>query len=219
MGKDDHEERLGPRKSVLWRDNAYRDRCSPGRMKLWEAHHILCNHAMEGYEEAIKDMSKSDQKYIKDCLWITDWDLNNKGNMVALPENQEYEDRKGRYPNNKCSHQVDHNTQGGYTEEVKMVIRGNVFETLAADREKHELSAEDIAQLLKDVTSHFKDELRRRGRRNGGTKICWKNRWKKDDSYKFKWYYPFSMADDEMVRMRGRGVDKSSLDEIFKLLN
>jgi hypothetical protein len=211
-----HFKRPKEQKSVLWRNSSYRSACSGGTMLSWEAHHIACNHAVEGRDTMMKQMSKEDRRFVEDCLWITDWDLNNKGNLVGLPKNKQYRLTDGKAPANKCSHQVDHNTSDGYTNECKTWLKDNVWDTLREERKEHEIDPKDIKGQLKACTSWFKAELRRRGGRKGGTAKCWKNRF--EDDHTEKWYYPFSMANDGAVRHRSPGVSLKKLEGIFKMV-
>ena len=211
-----HFKRPKERKSVLWRSSSYRTACSGGSMTSWEAHHVACNHAIEGRGETMNQMSKQDKQFIEDCLWITDWDLNNKGNLVGLPTNKQYRLTNGKSPSNQCSHQVDHNTSDGYTNECKQWLFNNVWDTLREQREEHEVDPKDIKSLLEKCTTAFKGHLDTRGARKGGTQECWKNRF--EDDYESKWYFPFSMAKNSAVRNRSPGVSSKKLDGIFRMI-
>jgi hypothetical protein len=208
-----HFQKTNDRKSVLERNSTYRANCSDGFVSgLWQAHHITCHHALGGREIADKYL-----EYVNDCLWITDWDLNDSANLVGLPLNMQYRMSDGTDPVDKCSHQVDHNTQGGYTDECKQWLKTNVWDTLTNVRKKHEVTAKDLKAALNQCTGVFKGKLTKRGSRKGGTVTCWNNRHK--PSYAEKWYYPFSMGDTPSHRHPGPDTDLwKKMAGIFKLL-
>lgn len=202
-----HFSKPPKRSSVLWRNSTYRSKCTDGFTDgYWEAHHVACNHAVEGR------VIEKNKDYVEDCLWITEWDLNNPDNLIGLPKNKQYRTSDGKVPSNKCSHQVDHNTSDGYTNECKQWLKDNVWDTLNDKRKKHENNAKNIKQQFEDCTDHFKALLDFRGIRKGGTLNCWDNRFNPD--YKEKWYYPFSMGNDP--RKRHPGVSSNLLTNIFK---
>jgi hypothetical protein len=184
-----HFKRPKQRKSKLERNSTYRKACKDWFCKgLWQAHHIACHHALGG-----RKIEKKYLRYVEDCLWITEWDLNASANLVGLPLNMQYRMKDGAEPTNRCSHQVDHNTKGGYTDECKQWLQTNLWDTLKNMQKKHDVQAQDIKSTLEKCTSTFKGKLTRRGKRQGGTVKCWDNRQK--PSYAKKWYFPFSMAD------------------------
>ena len=201
-----HFKKPKKRFSVLWRDSTYRDNCSDGFTSgFWEAHHIACNHAVEGRE------IEKNEDYVEDCLWITEWNLNDPGNLIGLPKNRQYRKTDGKTPVNMCSHQVDHNTSDGYTNECKQWLKENVWDTLNDKRKNHEINAKSIKASLEKCTSTFKRKLTTRGKRKGGTLICWQNRF--EEEYEDSWYYPFSMA--KIPRARHPGVSMKKLTHIF----
>jgi hypothetical protein len=213
MAEDKHFKKTNERKSVLTRNTGYRKNCSSGFVTgLWQAHHVACHHAVDG-----REIEDEYLEYVENCLWITEWDLNASDNLVGLPVNIQYRMSNGEVPVNYCSHQVDHNTSGGYTDECKQWLKDNLWDTLKDKKKKHEVTAKSIASTLKKCTSTFKTKLTKRGKRNGGTKTCWKNRFK--DSYENKWYHPFSMAAVPNKRHPGVDTDKwKKMVDIFKKL-
>lgn len=214
------EERL----SVLQRDRNYRDATGSGFTSgLWEAHHILCNHAVEGRDTSVA----ADPQYVEDCLWITDWNLNDAHNMIGLPKNRQYRASLGKVPQNLPSHQVDHNTSDGYTNECKRYLEANVWTSLDNNRTDHEMNAESLQSQLRAGSDHFRRVLTRRGERNGGTQDCWEHRFPHAPStasaaerasyqQKKKWYAPFSMG--AKPRKRHPGVNWGDLKHIFRQL-
>lgn len=209
-----HFEKPKKRKSVLARNSSYRSNTTSGFVvgpgKNWEAHHVLCNHAVEGR------VIEKNKEYVEDCLWITDWDLNNGGNMIGLPTNRQYRQSLGAIPLDLPSHQVDHNTVGGYTEECKEWLKINVWDTLLEKKDNHEIDAKDIKALLEGGTTTFLAKIHLRGSRKGGTKHCWDRRFPAHAEHVDGWYHPFSMA--KKPSPRSPGIDWSKLENIFKKL-
>lgn len=206
-----HFETTHDRKSVLWRNSTYRQDTSDGfrdATGAWESHHICCNHAVEGRE------INENKEYVEECLWITDWDLNNSGNLTGLPKNRQYRNSLGTNPVNLCSHQVDHNTSSGYTFECKQWLKINVWNKLNDKKKQHEVNAVDLKAQLEQCTSVFKAKLTARGARKGGTLLCWKNRF--DPAWTDTWYHPFSMG--MFPRPRRPGISSTDLTNIFKLI-
>jgi hypothetical protein len=210
MSEGQHIEPTPERKSVLWRSSDYQQRCSSGFIAgAWEAHHIVCNHAVES-----RDIQPDIKGYAEAVLWITDWDLNNSGNMIGLPKNCQYRASDGKVPQNLCSHQVDHNTSDGYTYECTTWLDKNVWSTLKDTRIKHEIQAQQVKGLLESGTALFKGKLSARGARMGGTQHCWDRRFKSHAQHVPKWYHPFSMGANP--RKRSPGMSWTSLIGIFK---
>jgi hypothetical protein len=224
-------------KSCFVRNSTYRDQTKvEAWMKdeevSWQAHHILCNHSVSESNMAAA-IPKEDLLFAKAVLWITDWDLNNSHNMVGLPTNWQYRDSDGQTPVNLPSHQVDHNTTDGYTDECTDWLKTNVWDKIKDKGKDHQANAENMKTLLKSGTDHFLGQLQKRGIRPNrkGTAYCWSHRCKKappdataaeKKNYKQepKWYSPFSMARDRHVNERSPGVDwkstQSALAEVLK---
>jgi len=198
------------RKSTLTRNSTYRKDTTEGFIiGEWESHHIACDHAITGREIS---GDPDTVQYVEDCLWITDWNLNNPDNLIGLPTNLQYVESIGKEPINYCSHQVDHNTNGGYTDECKQWLKNNVWDKLNDKREKHDVNAENIKKALEKCTTTFKRKLKRRGRREPGTIIGWEKRF--EDGYKNFWYLPFSMA--QIPNRRNPGINYGDLEKILK---
>jgi hypothetical protein len=211
----DHFTKPDKQVSVLRRNSKYRGNTSRGYRggggKCWQAHHILCNHAVEG---RIIPGDANYKAYVEDCLWITDWDLNNSGNMYGMPTNRQYRLSNGKVPLNLPSHQVDHNTKGGYTYECRDWLTENVWNTLDEKRESHKVDATDLKQQLEDGSDWFRDLIFERGLRKKGTLYCWGRRFPTHSEHEKKWYFPFSMA--LKPSPRHAGVDWATLTNIFK---
>jgi len=203
-----HFQRTTARESVLWRNSKYRKTCKDGfRGKDWEAHHICCNHAVEGRK------IKTNRGYVEDCLWITKWDLNARANLIGLPMYEQYKSSSGASPQNRCAHDVDHNTDLGYTDECHQWLELNIWETLNDKKEDHTVNAANIATMLESCTSTFKGLLVVRGSREKGTLLEYQTRF--DPGRELLWYHPFSMAD--LPRKRHPGT-KGDMSKIFNLI-
>ncbi len=212
-----HIQKTNKRKSKLGKDSKYRANTNTGfTTGSWQAHHILCY-------KSVNDRNIEDNKeYVEDCLWITDWDLNDAHNMIGLPLNSQYRATDGKVPVNLPSHQVDHNTNDGYRDEVTQWLEDNVWNALNDKKKAHEINAKDIADQLKAGSDHFRTQLTTRGARKKGTIHCWGHRFPTPPAgvsatgYKQekKWYYPFSMAKEP--NERSPGIDYSRLVNIFK---
>ena len=95
---------------------------------LWQAHHILCNHSVAQTNiDAAFTSAGIDLTYGNDVVWITPWDLNDGHNMIGLPTNWQHRLNAGKDPLNLPSHQVDHNTKDGYTDECTKWLKKNVW--------------------------------------------------------------------------------------------
>ena len=222
-----HFSDVGTRKSVLMRRSYYRDntkggftdsRTVKGSRKgvivdktCWEAHHIICEHAI-GDREFKNDPAHED--YVEACLWVTDWDLNNKKNMIGLPLRKAF---KAGFVNQKvCCHQNDHNTTRGYTEECKDFMQTEIWDKLKKGQKFHTTDPKDIADLLIGASRHFDKQLKKRAKRNDGTVESWTKRhdtsWPKHKT----WYLPLSMAKTGAVVKRSPGAKASDpLNGVF----
>jgi hypothetical protein len=221
-GADEHIVETEKRQSVLWRDSNYRSNTSSGWTSgSWEAHHILCNHAVEGR------VIEKNPEFVEACLWITPWDLNDAHNMIGLPKNLQYKVTDGKVPANLPSHQVDHNTTGGYTDECKEHLKTKIWNVLNDKRKNHKTNAENIKAKLRAGSDRFRALLLKRGSREGGTAHCWSHRFDEPQAgasaaerrayrKEEKWYYPFSMAADKAVNERHPGVDWRRLANILR---
>lgn len=215
----DHLAKAPERKSLLTRDGSYRKTCEDNSLGFtgpnkpdgnrWEAHHILCDHAVG---------SRDTTPYVEDCLWSTDWNLNDKHNLIGLPRNREFRQDGTARADKWVSHQVDHNTQGGYTDECKDWLQNNIFNSLAekAEEEDHSLEVEDIRSDLRTGSDIFRGLLKARAERPPGIVEGWKNRF--EEEYQKSWYLPFSMGQNP--RHRSPGVDLNDKSRnVFKLLD
>jgi len=210
-GPTNHFQRSNERLSVLWRNSTFRKdtekgyrcrNCKADRCPHWESHHIACNHAVEG-----RIISKN-KAYVENCLWITDWDLNNNDNLIGLPKKRQYENSSGRSPINLCAHNIDHDH---YTDDCKEWMKINIWDTLNDKQKDHDVKATDIQQQLKSCTTIFKTRLDTLGISNGGTLISYRNRFK--TGWEDKWYEAFSMS------LSPRKRNPGSMRDLNKLFN
>jgi hypothetical protein len=169
--------------------------------KKYEAHHIVC------VAPATKELLGNEK--IKGAIEQTEWCINNKDNMMAMPlwgHTIKWYCRVTKAGGtlvgsttlsappfaNIPQHDIDHNSKQGYTSEIQEeMIR------IAGDVEKvdHKLQGKALLEALKEVSKDFRAELKRRGtERKDGTHNAWKLAQKPTcDPH---WYEPFSMADD-----------------------
>jgi hypothetical protein len=133
---------------------------------------------------------------------------------VGLPLNRQYKASDGASPENLPSHQVDHNTRGGYTSEVDKYLTDNVWNSLAAKQAVHEVDVASMKKALEDGSDEFRRRIDDRGQRKGGTKICWQHRF--DAAYESLWYHPFSMG--KKPSRRYPGVSYAELTNVFAKL-
>ncbi|WP_437806607.1 hypothetical protein [Sorangium sp. So ce1078] len=192
--------------SVLEKGGNYASACNTGyinrrpyedKRHRSEVHHIVCEHSIKLRFNAYKHEPTRD--YIEDCLWITDWDINNVNNLIGLPTNQRFRvdwastsDTSRWTPIDLPSHQVDHNTSDGYTHEVSLWLQKNVWDTLNAAKKQHAVDAAKIKRQLEKGEKHFREELQERGTREPGKLVAWPNR--RNAEYAKMWYHPFSMG-------------------------
>jgi hypothetical protein len=227
MVDSDHFEKPEKRSSILEPDSKYRQTCRSANSgfnssaeRRSEVHHILCNHSVAKRQADYKDDGGVTMKYVENCLWITEWDLNNKDNLIGLPRNRQLRECYGKEPEKNWnpvdlpSHQVDHNTADGYTNEVRKWLKANLWDTLNATQKQHKVDAETIKKQLEDGSTHFKKMLISRGSREMGTKICWKLQ--HDKGYERRWYHPFSMG--KKPSHRQSATSKTDMTGIFKKL-
>ena len=183
-----------------------------------EVHHIVCEISVASRFDDFDDngLDPATQQYIEDCLWITPWDINNVDNLVGMPRNRRFRvdwprlPKSGWSPLEWPSHQVDHLTTDGYTEELQKWLYKNVWSTVRDKRKKHEASAEKIQKALNSGSSEYHQTLMDRGQRAPGKIEGWENR--HDPAYKKTWYRPFSMGKKPSYRDPGaRGMVATGL--------
>lgn len=214
MSLADHIAKTPKRQIVTERVSGYDKNCVTGfiRVAYSQAHHIICVSSVGKRRDDYPRTPPELADYLEACLWVTPWNINDGKNLIGLPLNRQYQDSDGDQPENLPSHQVDHNTRDGYTNEVSQYLKENVWRSLTAKKEVHDVDVAKLKKELEDSSDEFRQRLSDRGARKGGTRHCWQNRFEAD--YKTRWYYPFSMG--RHPSHRSPGVSLRLLDNIFK---
>lgn len=203
------------RQSTLTRASAdtYRGNSTTGYKKGdWQAHHILCEHALGS-----RSFKAPDKEFAEQCLWVTKWDLNDAHNMIGMPIRSDFRREDGKMGMDICSHANDHNTPAGYTDECKDHLQTNIWDKIKKSQNGHTTKPSDISATLKAATTSFRTKLSTRAAREGGTLHMWKERHKPANAN--KWYKPFSMAKNGAVVPRLPGAKTSvasAMGDIFK---
>ena len=151
-----------------------------------QVHHILCVSCF-----ADGNIDVSDLNYIHSCMGVTEWNVNEPPNLIGLPTKSAYVDPQapgdwGGYP---C-HQVEHNPS--HTDGVKKWLNDNIWSPLEQDPPDCTVVGKTLAQMLARGSTHWRRWLLKRGKEEGGTKTCWKQR--NDPGMEDSWFIPFSMC-------------------------
>jgi hypothetical protein len=187
-----------------------------------EVHHVVCVHSVTDatISEQLDGNDENIQR-IKDCLDLTNWDINDAHNTVGLPKKAAFY----KYPASAWGgwpcHQVDHNCTDGYTDTVSTYLKKNVWLSALKTAKNCEFEAKALESLLKKCSDHwFGKFLKPRGSDNAGTAFCWKHRFDisegkcKDPRVTEPWYYPFSMHPDTPTE-RNPPPDESQFSKRF----
>ena len=197
-----------------------------GVMKKHEAHHLLCIASVTkfiGFKASITQVVEQ-----------TTWCINATTNMYPMPlwghTIKHYCNLaaggalRGMVPPplfaNTPQHDYDHNSTGGYKDEVdkEMEAIANTIEEKAA--ESHEAAVAELKARLDGMSNTFRSTLVTRGStRCGGTHKAWEKGSEKPES---DWYLPFSMADDVIAQKRtfpAPGFDSKVANKIKRLVN
>jgi hypothetical protein len=188
------EHKAASKKSLIKRNRNGREHinnCATGYCtthQYCQIHHIVCVSSMADGTIAKYVKSKDKRKVIRECLKLTDWNINAGHNVIGLPLKRAYVYKLapsdwGGLP---C-HQVEHNP--AYTEGVSDRLHEEIWQPIAENAEDCEFEASSLVSQLKDESKHWRSFLVRRGKSKGGTGVCWKNRKK----LRAVWYIPFSM--------------------------
>lgn len=178
--------------------------------KKYEAHHVVCVAPV-----AQEIVSK---KSIESVIAQTQWCINNKDNMIAMPlwghtvkwycdisaDGGDFAATISVPPfANIPQHDWDHNCNDGYTWEVVEAAK-KVAKKI--EQAGHEIKTQDIAAALNSLSSKFKNILLAvRGTRKGGTHAAWLMALDDPDS---DWCQPFSMASTVALTRKGFPVRK-----------
>lgn len=183
----DHIEMTKEQQSVLESSSNYRNVCSRGwRWGIKEIHHVVpCNAvAMRHY-----DYLAAKKKYIENCLWVANWDINNNGNLYGLPLKEQYRSTGADRPSNLPCHNVDHPK---FSTEVRDWLKINVWDALNSNQKIHKIDVQNIVSTLKRGSKVHLAFLRGYGKRSGGTRYSWSMR--NDPTHIMVWFEPFSMS-------------------------
>lgn len=172
----------------------------------WEAHHILCVEAVTRYR-LVKAYSADEKKNIDAVYRKTEWCINQKPNMIALPRKMVYREYAESRGLNLPCHCWDHNIADGYIDDVREQIHLRIWQKIreaVADEVQCKLAKDVVVKELQDLADKFREILKQRGKRkagNGaGTLAAWTESEK--DSPAPQWWYPFSMARDAVAANR-----------------
>jgi len=185
----------------------------------WQSHHIVCVSSLGS--RIAKDAPT--KRKLEKSLYITDWNINKAPNMIGLPQRCQFRLSYGEAeagvtswravtPKNRPSHNNDHNTTDGYTDEVTKHLQANIWDKFDADKGDHKADAVWLKDQLEAASKHFEDLLMERGKRDPGTVKAWKERFDRQPG----WEDPFSMADVPTERSPGKAI--GDLTNIFQRL-
>jgi hypothetical protein len=217
---------------VLWEQESHRDVSksngegfTDGRPGPdWQSHHIVCISSM-----ASRQVNNPTTKLkLEQSLYITDWNINEKPNMIGLPMRCQYRLSYGAAedatlinpaagaaawgavkPVNKPSHSNDHPS---YTAEVSRHLQTNIWDKFDADKGDHNADATWLKDQLEGASRHFQSVLLQRGARTPGTIKAWQQRFTMGAG----WVDPFSMAAQPAERNAGKSI--GDLTNIFQSL-
>jgi hypothetical protein len=214
MSLTNHIKLTRKRESVTESVQGYRGNCASGftGAGVWEAHHILCLSSMGRRRHDYPKEPAELADYLEACLWVTPWDINDSRNLVGLPMKKQYHDTDGEEPEDLPCHNVDHGGRDGYTDEVSSYLKENVWRSLTAKKEVHDVDVAKLQDLLEKTSEGFRKLLAIRGKRPPRTKLGWKNRYEK--GYEHIWYHPFSMSKNPGPR--SSGVAQRLLETVLK---
>lgn len=178
-----------------------------------EFHHIICIQSIQDAQIEPKD--KLD--FFRKCMVLTDWDINDGHNLIALPTKRalyrsdlkglnprqlvfffihEMDAQMGKFgtvPDLPC-HTNDNNAHENYRAEVIDHLKQNVWQPLAEGKDLTECEKVDginIRDQLRIISDFWRNFLNQRGQFHGGAAYCWRNR--HDEEIENVWYIPLSM--------------------------
>lgn len=165
-----------------------------------QIHHIVCISSMSNATISELIVDKGQTEFVRECLKMTQWDINAAPNTVGLPLKRAFvhPGAPTAWDNWPC-HQVEH---PAYTDKVSVQLHDNVWIKVLKKRAKCKdcgtecnIKAASVQKQLEDESTHWLEFLYARGSgadsNQNGTAYCWKNR----DSI-VTWYVPFSMNPD-----------------------
>jgi NADH:ubiquinone oxidoreductase subunit len=166
-----------------------------------QIHHVICISSMSKatIKDKVSDAGK--MEFIRECLKLTKWNINDSPNTVGLPKKQAFvhQSAPGGWDGWPC-HQVEHPP---YTDKVSSQLNTNVWQQVLKNRKKCaqcktecNINAASVKTQLEGESKHWLKFLGDRGSGRDqnptspqGTAFCWTNRL----SIPNTWYIPFSM--------------------------
>ena len=146
----------------------------PGGYDTWQSHHLLCISAMG---------DRNGRRHMENSLHITVWNINKATNMIGLPQWRRYKQctpsptaaqnlfapprTAAAVPKDLPAHDVDHNTDDGYTDEVMTYLKKEIWNKFVSKAKDHLKDAEWLKDNLNLATTEFQDRLLARGKRSG----------------------------------------------------
>lgn len=171
----------------------YKTNCGSLEYKPEEAHHVLSVSCVNGYV----DYNDKVRDYIERCYRETEWCINQKPNLIALPKWPTYCWEAGSRSLDLPCHDWDHYRCMKYCWEVKQDLKTVIWDELNEAEEPHNAKGKSLQKHFVKLEKKWKKEIRRRGRRNKGTEHSWKH--KATDTH---WWWPFSMGSDAYVKTK-----------------
>ena len=188
------------RKSEIKRNRNGREHinnCGEGYLashKFTQIHHIVCVSSMSNATIASLVKDKGKMEFIRECLKLTSWNINEEPNLVGLPLKRAFVKKPAAEWDGWPCHQVDHNP--AYTRGVSERLNAKVWQKVLENRKKCKdcnkecnINAESVAAKLIKESEYWMEFLTERGTDPKSTAFCWKNRLSMKDT----WYIPFSM--------------------------
>lgn len=180
-----------------------------------QIHHLLCVHACSNV-----NMPADKEEYIRACLAVTDWNINESHNTIGLPTKNAYTERTTDtgWDGLPC-HQCDHRK---YLKAIEVWVTDNIWNKLEAAKKKKacdKVKGKSVANLFKKGSKEWRSFLTKRGEGGDsdghGTKACLDYSLSKSEDARMNdiWYIPFSMAPvvaDIHPRRRLKKIPKSA---------
>jgi hypothetical protein len=212
------------KKSLIKRSRNGREHivnCDKGYFKasheFTEIHHMVCVSSMSDatIRKLVADSGK--MEFIRECLKLTDWNINAEPNTVGLPKKPAFVKRNSSDWNGWPCHQVDHNPL--YTKAVSSRLNKQVWQEVLKNRTKCKdckkecnINASSVQTQLEGESDFWHDFLDTRGEEEGGTAFCWKHR----KSIPDVWYIPFSMDPSDAPPKRDPPPEWDGLSSTLK---
>jgi hypothetical protein len=209
---------------IGWADYFFWQGTKMGVMKKHEAHHLLCIASVTKFIGT----NATIQEVVKQTIWC----INATTNMFPMPlwghTIKWYCDLASGGTllsevlpppfANVPQHDYDHNSKGGYTDNVDTEMKALANTIQEKAEESHEAAVAELKTKLNGMSNTFRSTLVTRGStRSGGTHLAWRKGSEKPES---DWYLPFSMATDGVAQKRtfpAPGFDSKVANKIKRL--